>query len=308
MITINVWKIVSIVGYSLAGVGLLTTIVLYFKMNIKAVYEDVTGKTTQRKLREIIEQEKLANEERIRINEYDPKNANDLHHSFRFKTGNSSELARSLTSHQQTANTEGTTITSEISANDQDATTLLQPTLEETEATTVLEDVNTLHSTQINTSTNATTLVNSEDTSPFLYNATQLLDELDESNNQTQLLSTAEAPIRDAPSNVTTYAMHPPLLEKEHPMTDTTQPTILQPSSKQVDSLQTTVLDEPDLPSIKAPQQPPVDGTTVLDDYIAGTTVLSEGTCDQPLVHAFDFEITKSRMIVYKRETIEGVF
>jgi hypothetical protein len=291
VIHINVWKIISIVGYSLAGVGLLTTIVMYFKMNIKAVYEDVTGKTTQRKLRELIEQEKAANEERIRINDYDPKNANDLNKSVRLKTGNSSELERS-------SNVEVKAITSEISDNALEATTLL----EEVEATTLLEEVNARQSAQINASIDATTLLDSEETSPLLYNATQLLDE---SNEETQLLSNAEAPISNATSNV----MQTTLLEEANPMVDTSQTTTLQQSSNQVDPLQTTLLDEQDLPSIKAPQQPQVDGTTVLnDEYIAGTTVLSEETCDQPLVHAFDFEMTKSRMIVYKRETIEGVF
>lgn len=295
MIHINVWKIISIVGYSLAGVGLLTTIVMYFKMNIKAVYEDVTGKTTQRKLLELIEQEKAANEERIRINEYDPKNANDLNKSVRLKTGNSSELERP-------SNSEVKAITSEISDNALEATMLLEEPLEEVEATTLLEDVNALQSAQINASIEATTLLNTEETSPLLYNATQLLDE---SNEQTQLLSDAEAPISNATSNV----MQTTLLEEPNSMVDASQTTILQQSSNQVDPLQTTLLDEQDSPSIKAPQQPQVDGTSVLnDEYIAGTTVLTEETCDQPLVHAFDFEITKSRMIVYKRETIEGVF
>lgn len=49
------WKIISIVGYSLAFVFLVTAIILFFKMNIGTIIGDLTGKTAARQIQEIRE-------------------------------------------------------------------------------------------------------------------------------------------------------------------------------------------------------------------------------------------------------------
>ncbi|MEW8987900.1 MAG: hypothetical protein AB2401_13045, partial [Bacillus sp. (in: firmicutes)] len=51
----NTWFTISIVGYSLAVVLLIVTIILFYKMNIKAIIGDLSGKTAARQIQEIRE-------------------------------------------------------------------------------------------------------------------------------------------------------------------------------------------------------------------------------------------------------------
>ena len=53
------WLILSIVGYSLAGVLLIVVILMFFKMNIPAIIGDLNGKTAARQIQEIREKNKL---------------------------------------------------------------------------------------------------------------------------------------------------------------------------------------------------------------------------------------------------------
>jgi hypothetical protein len=53
------WLIISIVGYSLAGVLLIVVIFMFFKMNIPAIIGDLNGKTAARQIQEIREKNKL---------------------------------------------------------------------------------------------------------------------------------------------------------------------------------------------------------------------------------------------------------
>lgn len=55
MVDANTWKIISIVGYSLAGLLFVATIVMFFKMNILAIIGNLTGKTAARQIQEIRE-------------------------------------------------------------------------------------------------------------------------------------------------------------------------------------------------------------------------------------------------------------
>ena len=55
----STWLTISIIGYSLSGVLLIVTIVLFFKMNIRAIIWDLTGKTAARQIQEIREQHKM---------------------------------------------------------------------------------------------------------------------------------------------------------------------------------------------------------------------------------------------------------
>lgn len=48
-----VWQTISIVGYSLAGVLLVVTVILFFKMNIPAIIGDLTGRTAAKQIQEI---------------------------------------------------------------------------------------------------------------------------------------------------------------------------------------------------------------------------------------------------------------
>jgi hypothetical protein len=62
------WLIISIIGYSLAGVLLIITIVLFFKMNIRGIIWDLTGKTAARQILEIREQHKMNGTKRSQPN------------------------------------------------------------------------------------------------------------------------------------------------------------------------------------------------------------------------------------------------
>lgn len=53
------WLIISIAGYSLAGVLLIVVIFMFFKMNIPAIIGDLNGKTAARQIQEIREKNKL---------------------------------------------------------------------------------------------------------------------------------------------------------------------------------------------------------------------------------------------------------
>ena len=53
------WLILSIVGYSLAGVLLIVVIFMFFKMNIPAIIGDLNGKSAARQIQEIREKNKL---------------------------------------------------------------------------------------------------------------------------------------------------------------------------------------------------------------------------------------------------------
>jgi hypothetical protein len=62
----NGWLIVSIVGYSLAGILLVFAAILFIKMNILAIIGDLTGKTAARQIQEIREQNSKTGEKRFR--------------------------------------------------------------------------------------------------------------------------------------------------------------------------------------------------------------------------------------------------
>ncbi|WP_042146634.1 hypothetical protein [Paucisalibacillus sp. EB02] len=50
------WQIVSIVGYSLSGILFIIVIIMFFKMNIRAVYGDLSGKNAKKHIQAIREQ------------------------------------------------------------------------------------------------------------------------------------------------------------------------------------------------------------------------------------------------------------
>ena len=47
----QMWYIIAIVGFSLAGVALVTAVIMFFKMNIPAVIGDLSGKTVAREIK-----------------------------------------------------------------------------------------------------------------------------------------------------------------------------------------------------------------------------------------------------------------
>lgn len=62
------WLTISIIGYSLAGILLIVTIFLFFKMNIRAIIGDLTGRTAARQIQEIREQNKMTGTKRPQPN------------------------------------------------------------------------------------------------------------------------------------------------------------------------------------------------------------------------------------------------
>ncbi|WP_066315518.1 hypothetical protein [Bacillus sp. FJAT-29814] len=59
------WLKISIIGYSLAGVLLVVAIIMFFKMNIRAIIGDLSGKTAARKIKEIREHNKGSDNKRL---------------------------------------------------------------------------------------------------------------------------------------------------------------------------------------------------------------------------------------------------
>ncbi|OCA87666.1 hypothetical protein A8F94_07370 [Bacillus sp. FJAT-27225] len=52
----SIWKIISIAGYSLAGLLFITAVFMFFKLNIPAIIGDLSGRTAAKQIREIREQ------------------------------------------------------------------------------------------------------------------------------------------------------------------------------------------------------------------------------------------------------------
>ena len=50
------WQIISIVGYSLAGVLFFTAIIMFIKMNVWGIIGDLTGRTAAKQIQAIREQ------------------------------------------------------------------------------------------------------------------------------------------------------------------------------------------------------------------------------------------------------------
>lgn len=53
------WKIVSIAGYSLAGVLFITAILMFFRLRVLAIIGDLSGRTAARQIQEIRDRNKL---------------------------------------------------------------------------------------------------------------------------------------------------------------------------------------------------------------------------------------------------------
>jgi hypothetical protein len=60
------WQIISIAGYSLAGVLLVAAVFLFFKMNVPAIIGDLTGRTAARQIQEIRERNQLTGHKRFK--------------------------------------------------------------------------------------------------------------------------------------------------------------------------------------------------------------------------------------------------
>lgn len=60
------WQVISFVGYTLGAVFLVAAITLYFKMNIRAIIGDLSGKTAARKIQEIRERNLMTGHNRYK--------------------------------------------------------------------------------------------------------------------------------------------------------------------------------------------------------------------------------------------------
>jgi len=64
------WLTISIIGYSLAGILLIVTIILFYKMNILAIIGDLTGRTAARQIAELREMNKMTGNKRLQPNAF----------------------------------------------------------------------------------------------------------------------------------------------------------------------------------------------------------------------------------------------
>ncbi|RHW42727.1 hypothetical protein D1B31_03845 [Neobacillus notoginsengisoli] len=61
----STWQIVSIVGYSLAGLLFISAIIMFYKLNIPAIVGDLTGRTAAKQIQEIREQNASTGQKRF---------------------------------------------------------------------------------------------------------------------------------------------------------------------------------------------------------------------------------------------------
>jgi hypothetical protein len=62
----TVWRMISIIGYFLSGVFFVAAIILFFKMNIRAIIGDLTGITAARQIQEIRERNLMTGHQRYK--------------------------------------------------------------------------------------------------------------------------------------------------------------------------------------------------------------------------------------------------
>ncbi|WML54917.1 hypothetical protein RCG17_10115 [Neobacillus sp. PS3-12] len=62
----TVWRMISLIGYFLAGVFFVAAIILFFKMNIRTIIGDLTGKTAARQIQEIRERNLMTGHQRYK--------------------------------------------------------------------------------------------------------------------------------------------------------------------------------------------------------------------------------------------------
>jgi hypothetical protein len=62
----TIWRMISIIGYFLAGVFFIAAIILFFKMNIRTIIGDLTGRTAARQIQEIRERNRMTGNQRYK--------------------------------------------------------------------------------------------------------------------------------------------------------------------------------------------------------------------------------------------------
>lgn len=62
----KVWLIIAIIGFSLAGIALVTAIFMFIKMNIPAIIGDLTGRTVAREIKSMRESNISSGDKRFR--------------------------------------------------------------------------------------------------------------------------------------------------------------------------------------------------------------------------------------------------
>lgn len=117
----EVLQIIAIIAFSLSGIFLVTAVILFFRLNIRSVIDDLSGKKAERQIKELREQNRQAGDNGRAL--YQPSAGNSL---TEWKNeGKSGRIAR----------------TTEKLPEKEEETTLLQ---EETETTILAEEGTTL--------------------------------------------------------------------------------------------------------------------------------------------------------------------
>ncbi|MGX6443786.1 hypothetical protein ACWM35_11290 [Neobacillus sp. K501] len=190
------WQTISIVAYSLAGVLVATAIFLYFKLNIRAIIGDLTGRTAARQIQEIREQNQLTGHKLHQPNLFNIQRGSltEPVESRRGKTGTSEAFAHQSKLFDrvgQTKTTSQTNVVESFLTEVNQASASIPPIGEETvilaEATTLLF---------ANEVPSAATEVLADETEVLLTNETEVLEDgtevLTEDEGTTVLYPTVE--------------------------------------------------------------------------------------------------------------------
>jgi hypothetical protein len=190
------WHTISIVAYSLAGVLLAAAIFLYFKLNVRAIIGDLTGRTAARQIQEIREQNQLTGNKLHQPNLFNVQRGSltEPVSSRRGKTGTSGAIAhqsKRLDRVGQTKTTSPTNVVESYLTEVNQAKVNIPPSGEET---VILADATTLLSA--NEASSPVTEVLLDETEVLFTNETEVLEDgtvvLTEEEGTTVLYPTVE--------------------------------------------------------------------------------------------------------------------
>lgn len=150
----TVYQIISIVGFGLAALFLIIAIILFFAFDVVALYGEVSGKTADKQVKELRENNKRASSRRR-----EPEKSGRLEKS-------SKQIAKGIFEGKQTPAVEeetdvldeGTTVLKEGTAPLEEGTTVLN------EETTVLEEGTTVLNEETTVMEEGTTVLEEEET------------------------------------------------------------------------------------------------------------------------------------------------
>ncbi len=176
------WFIIAVIGFSFAGIFLITAIFMFIKMNIPAILGDLSGKTVAREIKAMRESNASSGDKRFR-----PSAVNRERGTLTESVSVSAEAQKAMHASKRLDNTSGASYTPTPSYSiGGEATDVLS----DSNATEVLTDAN---ATEVLTDSNATEVLTDSNATEVLTdsNATEVLTD----SNATEVLTDPNATV-----------------------------------------------------------------------------------------------------------------